>query len=224
MSFASATPHEVRDKQAIQTSNIRLETFFKMMLMSDVGVFEFHPSAILLHANESWYKLSGHPRDLEAHKRFSFVELVYPDDTELVMAQWSKLTSGIPCTFEMRWKATKPGKPTDGPDADAQWIVAACVPVTDENGQLMSIAGITIDISAQKRATFEAGQRAEALERARTSEHRFASFAKLAPVAIYIFDQTKGMQYCSKSYHNYHRSRARTLVWYFVRSAYVLIR
>lgn len=101
-------------------SDVRLDSFHRMMQMSDVGVFEYHPSGGLRHANEAWYQLSGHPREIDAHQDFSFMDLIHPEDASLVMDHWNKLTQGQAVTFEMRWKASHP-RFEDGPDADAQW-------------------------------------------------------------------------------------------------------
>jgi PAS domain-containing protein len=67
----------------------RLESMQRMMEMSDVGVFEYDPQGTLIRANESWYNLSHHPRENEAHTDFSFMDLVYPPDKPLVMSQWN---------------------------------------------------------------------------------------------------------------------------------------
>ncbi|KAF2663463.1 hypothetical protein BT63DRAFT_484198 [Microthyrium microscopicum] len=186
-----------RDERLIPT---RLESMQRMMDMSDVGVFEYHPSGILMRANRSWYKLSLHPTDRETHVDFSFMDLVYPPDIPLVMSQWNSLSQGTPVTFEMRWKAPGFGKPGASDEEQFQWVLSACVPVIDDEGTVTSIAGNTIDISAQKKVQRDAIQQAEALQRARTSEQKFARFAELAPVGIYIFDPTKGMQYCNNQF------------------------
>lgn len=182
-----------------RSMDVRLESLQTMMEMSDVGVFEYDPSGILIRANESWYNLSLHPRVSKMQSDFSFMGLVYPPDIPLVISQWNKLSQGIPVTFEMRWKAPKreeSGETEDG----FKWVLSACVPVMDDSGSLVSIAGNTIDISAQKSIQQEAVKRAEALECARASERKFARFAELAPVAIYIFDIDKGMQYCNQKF------------------------
>lgn len=164
----------------------RWEGLQTMMEMSDVGVFEYNTEGKLIHANEAWYRLSSHPRNLPAHVEYSFMDLVYPDDRALVMSMWNTLASGNPVTFEMRWKAAP------GTDDAAQWVLSACVPVFDEEGTLISIAGNTIDIMAQKRSQEVAQARVEALERARASEQKFARFATLSPSAIYIFVPGRG--------------------------------
>lgn len=161
--------------------NARWEGLQTMMEMSDVGVFEYNTEGKLVHANNAWYRLSSHPRNLPAHVEYSFMDLVYPEDQALVMSMWNTLACGNPVTFEMRWKAA-PG--TEDP---AQWVLSACVPVFDDEGNLISIAGNTIDIMAQKKSQEVAQARVEALEQARISEQKFARFAQLSPIAIYIF-------------------------------------
>lgn len=164
----------------------RWEGLQTMMEMSDVGVFEYNMEGKLVHANQAWYRLSSHPRNLPAHSEFSFMDLVYPDDQALVMSMWNNLASGNPVTFEMRWKAPP------GSEDPAQWVLSACVPVFDDEGNPVSIAGNTIDIMAQKKSQEIAQMRVEALERARISEQKFARFAQLSPIAIYIFVPGQG--------------------------------
>lgn len=172
----------------------RWEGLQTMMEMSDVGVFEYNTAGKLVHANKAWYRLSSHPRDLPAHVEYSFMDLVYPEDTALVMSMWNTLASGNPVTFEMRWKA-----PPDSNDP-AQWVLSACVPVFDEDGNIVSIAGNTIDIMAQKKSQEVAQARVEALERARISEQKFARFAQLSPTAIYIFVPGQGITYVNDQF------------------------
>lgn len=109
------------------------------------------------------------------------MDLVYPDDQAIVMSMWNTLAQGHPVTFEMRWK------PRAGTNDTAQWVLSACVPVFDDEAKLISIAGNTIDINAQKKSQEAAQARVEALEQARLSELKFARFAQLSPTAIYIF-------------------------------------
>lgn len=175
----------------------RWESIQTMMEMTDVGVFEYDPEGKLLHANEAWYRLryvhvyvtheahlttsSSHPRDLPKHVEYSFMDLVYREDQSLVMSMWNTLSQGHPVTFEMRWK------PRPGSNDPAQWVLSACVPVFDDERNLISIAGNTIDINAQKKSQAAAQAQVEALEQARLSELKFTRFAQLSPTAIYIF-------------------------------------
>lgn len=150
------------------TANVvaRWESMQTMMEMTDVGVFEYAPNGKLVHANDAWYRLSNHPRDLPDHVEFSFMDLAHPDDQAAIMSAWNTLVQGNCVTFEMRWKA-KPGS-----GHDAQWVLSACVPVFDEDQNLVRIAGNTIDINGQKKLQeVQRRQIDEALEAKRQQEN-----------------------------------------------------
>ncbi|TLD37101.1 hypothetical protein E2P81_ATG03913 [Venturia nashicola] len=154
-------------------ADAHLKSLRRMMEMSDVGVFEYDLTGSLIRGSESWYKMSNHPRDIAAHRDFSFMDLVYPEDSSLVISQWNKLVQKEPVTFEMRWKAPPRPSPTN-PEImeDFRWVLSACVPVLDDAGELISIAGNTIDISAQKRFQEVQGRRIEeALEAKRQAQN-----------------------------------------------------
>ncbi|EOA83727.1 uncharacterized protein SETTUDRAFT_155095 [Exserohilum turcica Et28A] len=172
--------------------NARWESIQIMMEMSDVGVFEYNSEGLLLHANEAWYRLSSHPRGLES--QYSFMDLVYPEDQALVMSMWNNLAQGQSVTFEMRWK------PRPGSKDNAQWVLSACVPVFDDDRNLISIAGNTIDINAQKKTQAVAQAQVEALEQARLAEMKFARFAQVSPVAIYIYVPESGMNFVNDQF------------------------
>ncbi|KAF2125221.1 hypothetical protein P153DRAFT_300481 [Dothidotthia symphoricarpi CBS 119687] len=172
----------------------RWESIQTMMEMSDVGVFEYSPEGKLIHANEAWYRLSSHPRDLPAHVEFSFMQLVYPEDQTLVLTMWNELVSGNPVTFEMRWSSSADTV------TSAQWVLSSCVPVLDDQGNVVSIAGNTIDINAQKKSQEVIQARVEALEQVRLSELKFERFAQLSPTAIYIFVPKTGMTFCNDQF------------------------
>ncbi|USP74691.1 hypothetical protein yc1106_01965 [Curvularia clavata] len=173
--------------------NARWESIQTMMEMSDVGVFEYNSQGKLVHANEAWYRLSSHPRVVE-HSEYSFMDLVYPEDQALVMSMWNSLTLGKPVTFEMRWK------PRPGSKDVVQWVLSACVPVLDDDGNLISIAGNTIDINAQKKSQAAAQAQVEALEQARLAEMKFTRFAQVSPVAIYIYLPESGMNFVNDQF------------------------
>jgi PAS domain S-box-containing protein len=116
------------------------------------------------------------------------MDLVYPSDQALVLRMWNNLVQGTPVTFEMRWK------PRQGSNEVAQWVLSACVPIYDNQGVIISIAGNTIDIAGQKKMQEASQARVEALEQARLAEQKFTRFAELSPMAIYIFVPDSGEQ------------------------------
>lgn len=176
--------------------NARWEGIQTIMEMSDIGVFEYNTRGELMHANDAWYRLryvrlkrpgvtltlsSLYPRDVVDHAQFSFINLIYPDDQELVMSMWNTLSQGSAVSFEMRWKTQ------NEPNDTGKWTLTSCVPIFDDAKVLISIAGNMIDIDAQKKSQEATHARLEALEQARMSELKFARFAQLSPTAIYIF-------------------------------------
>ena len=71
------------------------------------------------------------------------------------------------------------------------------MPILDEYGEVDTIFGCITDIDAQKGAENESLKRAEALERARASEHRFVRFTESAALPIYILDHpSRTITYC----------------------------
>ncbi|KAK6842841.1 hypothetical protein PG995_001853 [Apiospora arundinis] len=193
----AADDDDARKAEDAKFTDARVTSLYKMIDMGDVGNFEYNNHGKLLRANDSWYRHSLHSRSPALHQDFSFMDLVYPPDTDLVLSKWNILTQGIPVTFEMRWKNAQFGVPRDEEVEDYQWTLCACVPIQDSKGNVVSIAGNTIDIGAQKRIQKQALQRAEALERARASERKFARFALLAPVAIIVLDTMRRITYCN---------------------------
>jgi PAS domain-containing protein len=168
-------------------ADAQLKSLRRMMEMSDVGVFEYDLTGTLIRGNESWYKLSNHPRDMTAHQDFSFMDLVYPEDAALVVSQWNKLLQKEPVTFEMRWKAPPHPSPTN-PELmeEFQWVLSACVPVLDDAGELVSIAGNTIDISAQKRMQEVQRRRVEEALEAKRQAQNFIGTALSISIFLYV--------------------------------------
>ena len=74
---------------------------------------------------------------------------------------------------------------------EGRWVQVACVPVLDDDSEVVSVTGCITDIDAQKKVEQEAIKRAEALERLHLSEARLLNFIANAPLGIAIFDQNK---------------------------------
>ncbi|KAK5691456.1 hypothetical protein LTR97_011449 [Elasticomyces elasticus] len=186
---ARSDPHPEQELLA-DRNNVteKLANTLTMIEMVDVGMFDYNTEGKLLHANEAFYKLSGHPRPSEA-KEFSWLDCVFPEDRDYVFGFWGGLLAGETCNFEMKWKRPAAAMPNGEEDINGQWVLAACVPTRNEDdGTIRSISGCITDIAAQKRSQQDALKKAEALERAYASEKRFTRFAESARVGIYQFD------------------------------------
>ncbi|KAK6396074.1 hypothetical protein LTR65_010184 [Meristemomyces frigidus] len=177
----------------------KLASTLAMIEMVDVGIFDFDTSGVLLHANEAYYRLSGHPKG-DAAKGYSWADCVFPEDQEMTFTQWGLLSQGVATNFEMRWKRPMASTFDGKEDTEGQWVLAACVPTKNEAGEVIAIAGCIMDLAAQKRSQNDALKRAEALERAQASEERFTRFAESAPIGIYILGLDLKLQYVNRAW------------------------
>lgn len=158
----------------------RLSNLLKMMEMVDVGMFEYTNEGVLLYGNEAFHSLSGLPKNESTPMAWG--NWVFEEDRASLTGFWTQLTEGRSCTFDMRWIGSNPEDHPEG-----QWVSAACVPTTDDAGNVTTISGCITDISAQKRSHMDAVKKAEALERAAASEKRFSNFITHSNVAFYSF-------------------------------------
>jgi hypothetical protein len=121
---------------------------------------------------------------------------------DFVLGRFNAL-QGKAISFEMRWKAH------NGMAESAQWVFVCGYPVRNENGETISISLLTIDINGQQRSEEAAAARLKVLESARLSERKFARFATLSPIAIYIQGPDKGivrtrtLLYCTDGLYRY---------------------
>lgn len=181
--------HEVLAKRTVETSsmNKEIDRMLRMLDMVDVGIFEYNPQGKLVQANDAFYNLTGHPRET-SRQETSWADCIFDEDRDWLFGQWALMASGTALTFEMKWKRPATFMADGLEDVKGQWVLAACVPILDEEGTVTSVSGCLTDIQAQKQSEVDAIKRAEALERATASEQRFFKFAKSANVAIWILD------------------------------------
>jgi len=105
------------------TTSLQLESFARMLEMSDVGFFEYDPDGTLRNANNAWFNLSGHPRIADVPRGFSFMDVVYEEDKETVMAAWNRLAvDREPITFEMRWCYKEGNITPEQQELGGQWV------------------------------------------------------------------------------------------------------
>jgi PAS domain S-box-containing protein len=115
----------------------------------DYGVWICAPDGRNIYASESFLKLVGLTQ--EQCSDFGWGDVLHPDDAERTLSLWKECvrTEGV-WDIEHRFRG-----------ADGHWhpILARGVPVRNDRGEIISWAGINLDISRMKRAE-EALQRA----------------------------------------------------------------
>jgi PAS domain S-box-containing protein len=179
-----------RDDATGKLSNLR-----QMMEMVDVGMFEYDKEGVLLYGNDAFHSLAGVPKGND--EPMAWAKWVFEEDKPWLTEVWTALTNGRSSTFEMRWIGSYPDENPEG-----QWVTAACVPTTDDAGNVTTVSGCITDISAQKRSHSDAVKKAEALERAQASEMRFSDFITHSNSAFYNFgmDRKVSTEHTSRSW------------------------
>lgn len=181
---------QLREKET-KIANTKMTSVLAMAETIDVGFFDYLPTGELIQGNNAFFELSGYPKDPALNKKYTFLDYCMPEDAEMVFRKWNWLMTGKPVTFEMRWKNNTP---------TGQWVQAACTPVFDDNGNIISISGCTTDISAQKLAEENASKKAEALEQVRLSQARLLQFTDNAPIGIVIRGSSDEPLYINNSW------------------------
>jgi PAS domain S-box-containing protein len=108
----------------------------------DYGVWVCDPDGRNIYNSESFLKMIGMTQ--QQCSDASWQEMLHPDDVERTMKAWEEcVRSGASFDIEHRYHG-----------ADGQWhpILTRGVPVRDDQGKIISWAGINLDISNRKRA------------------------------------------------------------------------
>ena len=85
----------------------------------------------------------GRSRDDLIAEPMSWVDSIYPDDLEQVLANFERQKRGEFVEYELR---------IIRPDGEIRWIQARAFPVKDESGKPYRVAGFALDITDRKRA------------------------------------------------------------------------
>jgi PAS domain-containing protein len=161
-------------KLAVQTHvAAEVETRFRTMAdLAPTGMFHIDPEGILVYANNEYYKLTEHPRNVSYP--MSWYNVLMEEDHTLMDTEWAKLMAGEEVNFEIRLK--RPfiteelfaGEKITGPT----WIIAAAYAEKSLEGEVTGILGCITDISRVKWAEgFQNAKMLEAVELKRQQEN-----------------------------------------------------
>ncbi|KAL9118981.1 MAG: hypothetical protein Q9187_004467 [Circinaria calcarea] len=183
------------------------ESRFKAMTeLNPLGMFYISPEGIILYANERWYEMSGHPKELNSE--MSFMGAVFEDDIATMEKQWHKLTVlKMNCTFELRLR--KRWYHADSKTWKNVWILATANPVLNEDGSPKSVMGCITDISLQKQAQEDALERATLSEQitritqeANENEKKFKQMAELSPCGMFYYSPEGLLIWANSQYYD----------------------
>jgi len=139
----------------------------------DYGVWTCAPDGRNTYASESFLKMVGITQ--EQCSEFGWGEVLHPDDAERTIAAWREcVRTGGKWDIEHRFR---------GPDGEWHHVLARGVPIRNEQGEIISWAGINLDINQLKKAE----------EQLRLTTERFEVALKSSPIVV--FNQDLDLRY-----------------------------
>lgn len=175
---------ELHEQLAARTQEaVDSETkFTRMAEFAPVGMFIANSEGKLTFCNDTWYKITGHPRD--GHHGLNWMDSVKDEDREIVEEMWNKLINkkepaNREFRFKVRWEAR------NGSAKGDTWVLASAYPEKAENGSLKSVFGSITNISQQKWAEDVQKQRTEEAVEMKRQQGKFRCLFKLMCNSLY---------------------------------------
>lgn len=145
--------------------------------ISNMGSWELDMVTEKLTWSKNYHKVMGIPPGVEMENRF-FLERVHPDDLHLVDEKLEEIRkTKKPVTYDLRLRM---------PDNEFRWIQNNIVPEF-ENGNLVRLKGVNIDITEKKQAD----------EKIHLQNQRLSAIVGAMPDLMFVVDK-------SGTYHEYY--------------------
>ncbi|GAB7364698.1 hypothetical protein MBLNU230_g5499t1 [Neophaeotheca triangularis] len=139
---------EARTREAIESES----RFTRMAEFAPVGMFIAGSDGRIVFANDTWYDISGVPKDRSMAD--TWMESVHPADKDMLVKLWHDLvvdTKSV--SSEFRFKAPWSEKYRDTTREGETWVLFSAYPEPyADSGKLKSIFGSITNISQQKWA------------------------------------------------------------------------
>lgn len=212
---------QVKLAAELEQQQARIRT---MAQVAPVGMFYIDSNGLMLEANNTWFEITGQPKDHPHTTAFAWMDIL-PEDSRLIMeVGWQHLTIDRKSwSSELKLKRMVFDPITR--EHRNRWILASAQPDVAGDGSLRSVLGALTDITEQKASAEHALARAqlsekmeeeqrrrkeEALERAALSEQLakrtqeaadsqkiFRRFSDLAPGGLVIMDSKGQITYAN---------------------------
>jgi len=115
--------------------------FRRMADLAPVGMFHIDPQGVLIYANNDYYTLTEHPRDVSYP--MSWYNVIAEVDHPTMDVEWAKLLAGGYVNFELRLRRPFFASEMVGGEqvAGDTWIIAAAYAEKDADGTVVGILG-----------------------------------------------------------------------------------
>lgn len=149
--------------------------FARFAEAAPIGISIMTADGCISYCNETWFKITHHPRDVPLDRSFSWVAQVADEDLHIVQTAWQSIMANHKSpTIEFRMKHSwnPPGDSSESGPPAPTWLMSSYFPEIDESGNVKSIMSCLSDISHFKWAESIQKQRTiEALESKRQQEN-----------------------------------------------------
>ncbi|MBC8206448.1 MAG: PAS domain S-box protein [Kiritimatiellaeota bacterium] len=147
---------DVTERKAAADKIIQQQYFLeKAQELGQIGTWEFDPKQNQLHWTDEACRIFGVPPGTAVNYEL-FLEIVHPDDREMVDKRWTDALAGLPYDIEHRLLI----------DGEIKWVRQKADVELDESGAAMYAVGFTQDITGRKLAEEERERLTLAIEQA----------------------------------------------------------
>ena len=130
----------------------------------------------MIYVSPAFERIWGYPVEPLMNDSLAHLERIHPDDKLLLLESYERQRQGEKTSIEIRFIHR---------DGSVHWILDRAFPVRDRNGNLIRIAGIAEDVSAQKQLERE---RASALRKLEESTEKYKRLFNANPQPMWILD------------------------------------
>jgi len=131
------------------------EEMFRMLAETITDVFWMTSADLnkLVYVSPAYEKIWGRPREDLYAERFSFMDVIHPEDRDAVKQSLPLQALG---EYDIEYRIVHP-------NGDVRWVRDRAFPVKDAEGRVVRLVGLATDVTAQREATDLIRRQAEAL-------------------------------------------------------------
>lgn len=141
-----------------------------------VGIVRYSLAGTIAWANDQYYEITGHGREVEDHYKLSFLDVVADEDRDMCASLWAQMAVGkervtIPIRLKKTWRPPRDVSSQE-PEEQNIWVLANAYPIFDA-GEIKAYAGSVTDISRFKWAETVQSKSAAAAKEAKRLQGDF---------------------------------------------------
>jgi PAS domain S-box-containing protein len=172
--------HDISAQKRVEEKRRETELRFRQVTENMREVFWLTDPAKneVLYVSPAYEAIWGRNRDALHESSLEWLDSIHPEDRDRVLQ--SARTKQVCGEYDVEYRILRP-------DGEVRWIRDRAVPVRDETGRVVRVAGIAEDITERKRAADEL----------RESERRFSTMLQRVELVALMLDRDACITYCN---------------------------